>query len=338
VVHVSSPHARARILLTHVPGMRRTYYGDRAFAALAELGDVVTHEGVLPLEGAALADAAAGCRIVVADRNTPLAASVLARLPSVAAVLRVAVDIRNIDVAAASGEGILVCQASRTWVPAVAELVVGLMIDAARGIARANLAYKAMRDPEIRVGRQLRGSTAGLIGYGPLGRYVAELCLAFGMRVLVCDPYVAVDGASLRQVELRELLAEADFVLPLAVATQETENLIGQAALCAMKPSAFLVNLSRGNLIDEGALERALDEGAIAGAAMDVGRAADQMPSAVLARRPNVTATPHVGGLTQEAIEGQAMETVEQAAAILAGRLPTGAVNAAQARRITHPT
>ena len=101
-----------------------------------------------------------------------------------------------------------------------------------------------------------------------------------------------------------------------------------------MKPTAFLVNLSRGNLIDEAALELALNEKWIAGAAMDVGRAADQMPSARLAARADVIATPHTAGLTPEAIEHQAMETVAQAAEILAGRIPKGAVNADHATRM----
>ena len=104
-----------------------------------------------------------------------------------------AVDIRNIDVEAASAHGVLVTQASRSWVPAVSELAIGLMIDAARGISRADVAYKTGRVPEVGTGRQLAGSTAGIIGYGPLGRRVAELALAFGMTVLVNDPYVTVE-------------------------------------------------------------------------------------------------------------------------------------------------
>jgi D-3-phosphoglycerate dehydrogenase len=130
------------------------------------------------------------------------------------------------------------------------------------------------------------------------------------------------------------LLAEADFVVPLAVATPETENLIGAAAFRLMRRHAFLINLSRGNLIDESALVAALDEERIAGAAMDVGRAPDQMPSPHLAHRKDVVATPHIGGLTQPAIEGQSLETVEQVADIVHGRAPKGAVNANHATRL----
>jgi D-3-phosphoglycerate dehydrogenase len=120
----------------------------------------------------------------------------------------------------------------------------------------------------------------------------------------------------------------------LAVANEATENLVDAAAFALMKPSAYFINLSRGNLVDEAALARALDEGKIAGAAMDVGRAPDQMPSPALAARADVIATPHIAGLTPEAIEHQALETVQQVAELLAGRIPNGAVNAASASRI----
>jgi D-3-phosphoglycerate dehydrogenase len=117
-------------------------------------------------------------------------------------------------------------------------------------------------------------------------------------------------------------------VICLAVATPETENLFDAAAFAAMRPDAFFLNLSRGNLVDEAALAHALRTGVIAGAAMDVGRAPDQMPSPELARLPNVVATPHTGGLVPQAIESQAFDTVRQVEAILAGAVPEGAVNA----------
>jgi D-3-phosphoglycerate dehydrogenase len=101
-----------------------------------------------------------------------------------------------------------------------------------------------------------------------------------------------------------------------------------------MKPAAFFINMSRGNLVDEAALARALDERRIAGAAMDVGRAADQMPSLALASRPDVIATPHAAGLTPQAIEHQAFDTVRQVAELVAGRMPPHAVNAEAATRL----
>ena len=120
----------------------------------------------------------------------------------------------------------------------------------------------------------------------------------------------------------------------MAVATEETENLIDEWALSRMKPTAFLINVSRGNLVDETALARALADGRIAGAAMDVGRATDQEPSPGLARLPGVIATPHIGGLVHEAVAHQAQETVRQVADLARGSVPPGAVNAAAATRL----
>ena len=131
-----------------------------------------------------------------------------------------------------------------------------------------------------------------------------------------------------KTVSLEKLLAESDYVVPLAVATAETENLIGEKQFQAMKQGAFFINVSRGNLVDEAALVRALDSGRLGGCALDVGRAPDQMPTPALAARADVIATPHTAGLTLPAIEHQSMETVAQAAEILKGRAPKGAVNA----------
>jgi D-3-phosphoglycerate dehydrogenase / 2-oxoglutarate reductase len=152
--------------------------------------------------------------------------------------------------------------------------------------------------------------------------------------VLVNDPHVEVAGPELTRTDLGTLLAGSDFVVVLAVATAETENLIGAAELGRMQPGAYLINLARGNLVDEAALEAALAEGRIAGCAMDVGRAPDQMPSPQLARLPNVVATPHIGGLVPPAIAHQALETARQVAAIVRGDAPPGAVNPEQATRL----
>jgi D-3-phosphoglycerate dehydrogenase / 2-oxoglutarate reductase len=325
---------RPRILLTHTPEMRANYYGERALAGLRAVGDVVLHEGGQTIATRELLAAARGCAVIVADRATHIDAVRIAGLHDTTAILRVAVDIRNINVDAASQAGILVTQASRSWVSAVGELAIGLMIDAARGISTANIAYKSGQVPVAKRGRQLAGATAGIIGYGPLGKRVAKLCLALGMTVIVHDPYVTNADANIAFSTLDDVCRNADFLLPLAVATPETENIIGARTLALMKPDAFLINLSRGNLVDEAALERTLDDRRIGGAALDVGRAPDQMPSQHLARRADVSATPHIGGLTTEGIEGQALETVAQAAAILAGNIPTGAVNAAAASRL----
>jgi D-3-phosphoglycerate dehydrogenase / 2-oxoglutarate reductase len=178
------------------------------------------------------------------------------------------------------------------------------------------------------MGRQLAGSSLGIIGYGSIGRYLAPLGIALGMEVLVADPFATVADERIKHVPLEQLLGRSDYVVCLAVANEATENMIGRDALARMRPQAFFINLSRGNLVDEAALLAALRENRIAGAAIDVGRARDQMPTAELAKLPNVVATPHIGGLTPPAIESQSLETVRQVEAIIGGKAPPGAVNA----------
>jgi D-3-phosphoglycerate dehydrogenase len=314
--------------LTHTPQSRRQYNGERALRGLKEAGEVLLHEGGDALDPAALIGAAQEADLIVADRLTAAPAEVFAKLPKVRAIVRCAVDIRNIDVEAASKAGVLVTRASAGFVQSVSELAVGFMVDLSRGISRATAGYRAGRTPEVVMGRQLAGSAVGIIGYGAIGKYLAHITQALGMTVLVCDPYLTVEDISIEQVPLDELLRRSDYVVCLVVANRDTENLIGATQLKLMQPHACFINLSRGELVDEAALLAALRDSRIAGAAMDVGRARDQMPSAELAQLPNVIATPHIGGLTPPAIEHQALETVRQAKAIVAGEAPVGAVNA----------
>ena len=312
-----------RILLTHSPEALALYYGERALKGLQNLGEVRLHEGKEPLQGEQLIRAAENCEMIVSYRQSPGPAEVFQRLPKLVAFLRCAIDIRNIDVAAASGAGVLVTQASAGFVTAVAEMVLGFMVDLSRGVTRSTMDYRGGQVPKAAMGKELRGSTLGVIGYGAIGREVSRMGKALGMQVLVNDPYVK----DVEQTSFDELLRRSDYVVPLATATGETENMMNAAAFAKMKKSAFFINVSRGNLVDEQALEAALDAGRLAGCAMDVGRAPDQMPTPRLAARRDVIATPHAAGLTAPAIEHQSLETVAQALEILEGRAPKGAVN-----------
>ena len=317
-----------KVLLTHTPELRRQYYGERSLKGLQALAEVRLHDDDEALDAARLIEAAEDVDIIVADRVTEGRGEIFPHLPRLRAFVRCAVDIRNIDVAAASSAGVLVTRASPGFVPAVAELALGFMVDLSRGVSRATADYHEGRQPEVVMGRQLAGSRLGIIGYGSIGRYLASLAKALGMEVLVADPFVTIDDADIKHVTLDDLLGRADYVVCLAIANEQTENLIGQAALARMQPHAFFINLSRGNLVDEQALAAVLREQRIAGVAMDVGRAPDQMPTPELAKLSNVIATPHIGGLTPQAIEHQAAETVRQVASIIKGEAPAGAVNA----------
>jgi D-3-phosphoglycerate dehydrogenase len=317
-----------KVLLTHTPQARRQYYGERSLSGLQALAQVVLHDADDALDAAGLIEAARDVDTIVADRLTEGPGEIFPRLPKLRAFVRCAVDIRNIDVEAASAAGVLVTRAGPGFVPSVAELALGFLVDLSRGISRATADYHAGQLPEVMMGRQLAGSRLGIIGYGSIGQYLAPIGIVLGMEVVVADPFATVNDVRIKHVSLEELLERSDYVVCLAVANESTENLIGQAALARMRPHAFFINLSRGNLVDEAALTIALREKRIAGAAIDVGRARDQMPTPELARLPNVIATPHIGGLTPPAIESQSLETVRQVAAIINGKVPAGAVNA----------
>jgi D-3-phosphoglycerate dehydrogenase len=322
------------IFLTHPPEFLKNYYGELPLAGLRQIGEVRLNPLGRELSTAEMIAAARDVDVIVTHRHVPGDAQLFGALPRLVAFCRCAMDIRNVDIAAASANGILVTRASAGFIAATAEWIVGSMIDLARGISAAASTYHAGQVPSATMGRQLKGSTLGVIGYGQIGRYLCELGVALGMKILVADPYAKATTDAITQCELASLLAQADFVVCLAAATEETENLMNAQTFAIMKPEAFFINASRGNLVDEAALEHALDAGTIAGCAMDVGRAADQQPTPSLARHPKVIATPHIGGLTPQAIAHQALETVTQVKEILAGRAPKGAVNAEQATRL----
>jgi D-3-phosphoglycerate dehydrogenase len=317
-----------KVLLTHTPQSRAQYYGARSLAGLQAIAEVKLHEQDDALDAVGLIRAAAGVDIIVADRLTAGPGEIYPALPNLRAFVRCAVDIRNVDVEAASAAGILVTRAGPGFVQSVAELALGFMVDLSRGVSRATADYHAGRKPDVVLGRQLAGSRLGIIGYGSIGRYLAQVAKVFGMEILIADPHATVSDPDLQHVPLDDLLTRADFVVCLAIANEQTENLIGPAALARMQPHAFFINLSRGNLVDEAALAAALRDRRIAGAALDVGRAPDQMPTPDLAQLPNVIATPHIGGLTPQAIEHQSLETVRQVEKIVGGEIPVGAVNA----------
>ena len=317
-----------RVLLTHTRTALPLYYGDEALARLSAVAEVRLTDSIAELAMPDLLALAADCDAIVSARATPAPRALFEGLPRLLAFVRCAVDVRNVDVAAATSHGVLVTHASAGFATSVAEWTLGVMIDLARGITASTLAYRAGEQPQARMGRELRGSTLGLVGYGQIARRLASIAAGLGMRVAASDPYCRIEDAHVLACDLDELLSTADIVVCLAAATTETEGLMGFREFARMKPTAFFVIPSRGDLVDESALLHALDAGLISGCALDVGRAADQMPSTRLASHPKCIATPHVGGLTRAAIDHQAFETVRQVDEILAGRVPKGALNA----------
>jgi D-3-phosphoglycerate dehydrogenase len=323
-----------RIVLTHPRPAFERYFGEEALARLEGAGEVLRNPTDAPLSTAALIERAAGAAVIVSDRQTPGEAALFEALPDLVAFVRVAMDIRNVDVPAADKAGVLVVRATAGFMDAVAELAIGFMIDLARGISRATLAYRSGAPQDIRMGLQLTGSTVGIVGYGAIGRRLGQLARALGMTVLASDPYRRDMESYVERVGFEDLLARSRFVVCLAPANAETEKLMNARAFAAMARDSYFVNLSRGDLVDEDALAASLASGHLAGAAMDVGRAPDQMPTPALAARSDVVATPHIGGLTPQAVAHQALEAADHVLALAAGRLPAGAVNAKAATRL----
>jgi len=318
-----------KIFLSHNPEDLGVYFKKayEALTALSEKVEVVLNPEERNLATEEVIEAASGCQIVICHRATSGGRKLFEELVDLAVFIRPQVDISDVDVVAASANNILVLNSVPAFVPATAEMALALMLDLARDVTASTFEFKAGRMPPSPMGRQLNGSTAGIIGYGAIGSYLAEKLAALGMRVLVTDPYATCSSVEIEQVSLETLLRESDFVLPLAVANEETENLINREAISLMKPDVYFVNVSRGNLVDEQALEEAYRQGRVAKIAMDVGRGADQRPSSHLAELEGVVATPHLGGLTVQNAETQAWSAVEQVEAILKGVMPPRAVN-----------
>ncbi len=330
-----------RVLVTHNPEDLEAYYG-RALLDLAEVEGVEIRHNPLGREFAnwqELSDAAEGCHVIVAHRSTAGDAELFdsPKTASLCAFLRTAVDISTIDVGAATAHGVLVARAGKAFVPSTAELALGLFLSVSRNIAASKVDYHLGEEPPQRPGRQVHGQTAAILGYGAIGSYLSPLLLALGLNVVVHDPdvTVTVPGVEgLSRASFEEALAIADAVFVLASANESTERLIDDNALALMRDGSVLINVARGELIDDDAVVAALDSGRLRGLGIDVGRAADQRPAMALAARPDVVATPHLGGLTPENADAQARSSVEQIQAMIAGTLPPRSVNPQDAARL----
>ena len=323
-----------RVFLSHTEEALAAQYLESGLEELRRIADVVVNPTGHVLSGAELSAAAAGCEVIIAHRATPGLAETFATAPDLVAFLRAAVDVSTIDVGAASAAGILVTRTGAVFENPVAELAFGMMIDLARGVSRMRGDYLAGRLPSAPRGVGLAAATLGIVGYGRIGRRLAAMARGWGMQVLVFDPATPPEPPLEAAGSLEVLLAASHFVVCLAASTPETAGMFDARAFAAMRPGACFLNLSRGELVNEDALEGALDSGHLRGAGLDVGLAPDQMPSPRFTARPDVVATPHIGGVTPEARMHQTMDTVRQVAALSTGRIPEGALNPDTASRL----
>lgn len=275
-----------------------------------------------------LADADA----LIVRSATHVTADLLGRAPRIKVVGRAGVGVDNIDLDAATARGIPVLNAPAGNTVSAAELTMALILAVARRVCAADRSVRGGTwERSAFAGHELRGKTLGLVGAGRIGGEVAKRARGFGMEVIAHDPYLTDERATRLGVErcsLDRVLEESDVVSLHVPLTPTTEGMIGDAEIARMQASAILVNVSRGGVVDEAALARALKEGRLTGAALDVYSEEPLPDGSPLRDAPNLVLTPHLGASTaeaQELVAGEIAEAVK--AALLVGDL-TRAVNA----------
>jgi D-3-phosphoglycerate dehydrogenase / 2-oxoglutarate reductase len=263
---------------------------------------------------------------------TKVTAEVIERAENLEAIGRAGIGVDNIDVEAATKRGILVANAPASNTVAAAEHTLALMLAAARRIPAADTSLRGGEwNRSAFKGVEVSEKTLGLVGLGHVGTIVARGAVGMGMRVLAYDPYVSEDRMRSMNVEsaesLDEIFEHSDFVSLHVPRTPQTAGMVDAGALEKMKPTAYLINVARGGIVDETALYNALKEGTIAGAALDVFQEEPTTDSPLFAL-PNVVVTPHLGASTAEAQDRAGVTAAEQVASALRGAVPMHAINA----------
>jgi phosphoglycerate dehydrogenase-like enzyme len=259
--------------------------------------------------------------VCVMRERTPLPRAVLERLARLRLVVSTGARNASIDVAAAAAQGVEVVHTGYASDPTI-EFTWALILASCRHVAEENAAVRAGRWQHT-VGTGLRGKTLGVLGLGRVGGAVARIGQAFGMRTIAWSPNMTPEraaGHGATAVTREALFAEGDIVTLHMVLSSKTRGLVGAADLARMKPTARLVNTSRGPLVDEAALLAALREGRIAGAAIDVFETEPLPPAHPLRTLPNVLATPHIGYVADDLYRTFFGDTVAALARWLDGR------------------
>jgi D-3-phosphoglycerate dehydrogenase len=283
-----------------------------------------------------------GAAALIVRSATRVTEEVLAAGEDLVVVGRAGIGLDNVDVEAATRQGVMVVNAPQSNVLSAAEHTMALLLAQARNIPAAHAALVEGRWERSRwEGVELSDKTLGIVGLGRIGRLVAQRALAFGMRLVGYDPFVTPDRARQMSVEtmsLEQLMAESDFVTLHVAKTPDTVGLIDADLLARAKPGMRIVNVARGGIVDEQALADAIRAGQVAGAAIDV---FDEEPttSSPLFGLPGVVVTPHLGASTREAQDKAGLTIAEQVGLALAGDFVPFAVNvsAAEASETVRP-
>ena len=267
---------------------------------------------------------------VVMGRVMGISGAVLDLIPQVRVIALHTSGTDNIDLAAASARGIAVTNCKGVNAEQCAEFSIGLMLAITRQIRRGDIAIRAGRwAADTQGSMDVYGATFGMIGLGQIGRAAARRAKAFGMQI-IChtrtpDPVIGAE-LGITYVTLDQVMAQSDVVNVFASLNSATRHMVGRAQIALMQSHAFLVNIARGELVDEAALTEALVQGRIAGAALDVFEV-EPLTDSPLFALDNVILTPHQAGLTHRAKSDAAVTAVRNALAVLAGAVAPNLVN-----------
>jgi D-3-phosphoglycerate dehydrogenase len=308
-------------------------YAPEAIEALSRIGEVKRLTFIKPPGDAELAEAIIGCNAVILGAVGRISAETLRNMENLKVIARHGVGYDNVDVEEATRRGIAVTYTPHANAESVAEHTFALILALMRKICEAYNTVKSggWSERSKLIGFEIYGKTMGIIGFGAIGRRVAEIAIkGFNMRVLAYDPYVNREEMlklNVKPAGLKELIKESDIVSIHAVLTSETHHLIGEEELKQMKPKALIVNTARGQIIDEKALIKALREKWIAGAALDVLEAEPPERENPLLSMDNVLVTPHIAAFTFEALKRMDLMVVEDIVRIHNGLKPIRLLN-----------
>jgi D-3-phosphoglycerate dehydrogenase len=278
-----------------------------------------------------LAALKSGVDAVLIRSATKMDAEAISAATGLRVIARAGVGLDNVDIPAATAAKVLVINAPTSNIVSAAELAIALMMASARNISLAHASLRAGKWARSKFsGTEMFEKTLGIVGFGKIGQLVAQRMKAFGMNVIAYDPYLSAEKVStlgVKLVELDELLKNSDFITIHLPKTKETVNLIGEEALSKVKPSVHIVNAARGGVLDEAALYKAITEGRVAGAGIDV-YATEPCTDSPLFSLDQVVATPHLGASTEEAQERAGIDVAHSVRKALAGEPVPDAVNA----------
>jgi D-3-phosphoglycerate dehydrogenase len=258
-------------------------------------------------------------------------ASVLSKAPKLRVIGRAGVGVDNLDLPAATAAGVLVMNTPGGNSVSVAEHTVALMLSLARSIPQASASTKSGKwEKKKLMGTELRGKTLGIVGLGSIGREVVKRAKAFEMRIIATDPFVnsqTAQDVGVELVPLPVLFSDSDYITLHTALTPESQRMLSRDAFQKMKTGVRVINCARGELIDEAALQEALDSGKIAGAALDVFETEPPRRDDPLLKLDRLVATPHIGGSTEEAQEIVGVRIAEQIVQYLQTGVALNAVN-----------